>query len=86
MLARYRAIDRMSPLLGRQSSKNPGSPAGVFSLMGAYPLATGEAGADQRKRSPQQNPCVESAKFCYSEGEPENQSKSWQPVGYEIPE
>jgi hypothetical protein len=36
LLARYQAIDRISPLLDRRSSKTPASPAGVFSLTGTY--------------------------------------------------
>ena len=36
LLARYQAIDRMSPLLDRRSSKTPVSPTGVFFFTGTY--------------------------------------------------
>jgi hypothetical protein len=40
LLTRYQAIDRMSPLLDRRSSKTPASPTGVFSLTGSYRAPT----------------------------------------------
>ena len=36
----HQAIDCISPLLDRRSSKTPAPPTGVFSLRGAYPSAT----------------------------------------------